>query len=44
MSNPRWPIWKIIVAYAVLAVAAGAAIWGVDRRASVEAGVNALSR
>jgi hypothetical protein len=43
MSNPRWPIWKIIVAYAVLA-AAGAAIWGVDRRASVEAGVNALSR
>lgn len=44
MPNPRWPTWKIILTYAVLAVAAGAAIWGVDRRASVDAGVHVLKR
>ena len=32
--NP-WPLWKKVLAYAVLAALAGVSIWYVDRRAAL---------
>lgn len=30
--NHRWPIWKIILAYTLMALLAAAAVWVVDRK------------
>jgi hypothetical protein len=31
--HPRWPLWRVVLAYVVLAGMAAAAIWYVDLRA-----------
>ena len=30
--HPRWPVWRIVTAYAILAALAVASVWFVDQK------------